>query len=133
MKKIDQTVVKETIYVAVWVLVLSALMVAVFLLLGKWDLSVLWGSLYGSFVAILNFFLLGIGVQIAVSKSDPADAKKVIRTSHSLRFLLLLVLVVVGIVVPWFHSVASVVPLLFPRIGLFFRPRFGGMDQEGGV
>ena len=125
MKKIDQTVVKETIYVAVWVLILSALMVAVFLLLGKWDLSVLWGSLYGSFAAILNFFLLGIGVQIAVAKEDPAEAKKVIRTSHSLRFLLLMILVVVGVVVPWFHSVASVVPRL--------RPRFGGMDEEGGA
>lgn len=133
MKPVDKAIRRETVYVAVWTMILCVLMHAVFLVLGRWDLTVLWGSLWGAACAVLNFFLLGLGVQIAVSKEDPKEGKKVIQISHTLRFLLLGVMAIVGVTVPVFHSVAAVVPLLFPRIGILFRPRFGGMDNEGGV
>ena len=133
MKPMDGVIRRETVYVAIWTVILSVLMNAVFLILGRWDLTVLWGSLWGSFAAVLHFFLLGIGVQIAVSKEDPKDAKKVIQLSHTLRFLLWGVMAILGVTVPLFHSVAAVVPLLFPRIGILFRPRFGGMDDKGGA
>ena len=42
MTKLDPAVKKETAYIAVWVLSLSLVMEAVFLLLGKWEPSVLW-------------------------------------------------------------------------------------------
>lgn len=135
MMKIDKTVKKETVYIAVWVLILSVLLQAVFLLLGKWELSVLFGNLYGAAAAVLNFFLLGLGVQRAVAKADPEESKKTVRLSQSLRFLMLVLLIGAGVAMPWFHSVALVIPLLFPRIGLLFRPKFRGMDQdeEGGA
>ena len=41
MKKLDATVRQETKYIAVWVLLFSAVMEAVFLIIGKWDYTVL--------------------------------------------------------------------------------------------
>ncbi len=43
--KIDAIVRRETIYIAVWVGILSLLMEAVFLIIGKWDYTVLLGNL----------------------------------------------------------------------------------------
>lgn len=135
MRKIDPAVRKETVYVALWTLILSVLMQAVFLVLGKWELSVLFGNFWGAAGAVLNFFLLGLGVQIAVSKTDPKEAQSVIRLSHTLRLLLLVVFAAVGVLVPVFQTVSAVVPLIFPQVGMLFRPKFGGIDQdkEGGA
>ena len=68
MKKIDATVLRETRYIAVVTLSLSALMEAVFLILGKWSISVLFGNIWGALGAICNFLLMGITVQNALSK-----------------------------------------------------------------
>ena len=70
MKKIDPTVLKETKYIALWVLIFSALMQAVFLVLRAWDYTVLLGNLLGGGVAVLNFLLMGITVQNALQKEE---------------------------------------------------------------
>ena len=56
----DPAVKKQTGYIAVWVILLSLVMEAVFLLLRKWDLSVLFGNLGGAAAAIGNFFLMAL-------------------------------------------------------------------------
>ena len=66
MKKTDPTVKKETIYIAVWTVILSVFIHSVFLILKRWDLTVLYGNLLGIFLAVLNFFLLGRTVQSAL-------------------------------------------------------------------
>ena len=124
MKKIDRTVIKESVYITSWVLVLSALMEAVFLVIGYWDYKVLLGNLLGAFAAALNFFLMGVSVQRALEKEEQKDAKQTLRLSRSLRMLFLFVVAVIGITVPCFHYVATLIPLLFPRIGIAFRPMF---------
>ena len=48
MSRLDPTVKKETAYAAIWVTALSFIMQAVFLLLGKWNPSVLLGNLIGA-------------------------------------------------------------------------------------
>ena len=56
----DPAVKKETGYIAAWVILLSLIMEAVFLLLRKWDLSVLFGNLGGAVISIGNFFLMAL-------------------------------------------------------------------------
>ena len=56
----DPAVRKETGYIAAWVILLSLIMEAVFLLLRKWDLSVLFGNLGGAVISIGNFFLMAL-------------------------------------------------------------------------
>lgn len=121
MKKIDATVLKETRYVAGVTLILSVAMEAVFFLLGKWSFSVLWGNVLGIFGAVINFFLMGITVQNAVIKEEK-EAKKLIQFSQSARMLMLFVIAAIGYLVPIFHTIAAVIPLLFPRVAVFLHP-----------
>ena len=62
--KIDPTVKKETLFVGGVTLILSMLMQSVFLIIGRWDLSVLFGNLLGGVIGVLNFFFLGLPKKI---------------------------------------------------------------------
>lgn len=123
MKKIDATVIKETGYIAFWVLVLSALTQSVFLVIGEWDYTVLLGNILSGAISVLNFLLMGITVQRALDKSEE-DAKKSVKVSQLYRFLLLVVVVIIGVVLPCFSTWTVIIPIFFPRIAIIFRPLF---------
>ena len=127
MKRLDQTVKRETLYIAAWTLVLSALMESVFLVIGLWKPSVLFGNLISGAAAVLNFLLMGVTVQNAVEK-DEKDAASLMRFSQSMRMLMQLAAAAVGVML--FDPVASIVPLFFPRIAVMFRPMFS-MRSDG--
>ena len=110
MKKIDQTVLETTRYIGLCTLVLSALMQAVFLVLGRWNITVLLGNALGGGVAVLNFFLMGLTVQKAVVLEEK-EAKSAMKVSQLYRNLMLIVTAVVGIAVSIFNSIAVIVPL----------------------
>ena len=120
MNKIDSTVMKETRYIAAWVIILSVIMEAVFLIIGKWDYMVLLGNLLGAFCAVANFFAMGITVQKAVEK-DEKEAKTAIKASQALRTVILFAIVAIGAAVPFFNTWTVVIPLLFPRIAIALR------------
>lgn len=121
MMKIDSTVRRETKYIAIWVFLLSLIMQAVFLIIGKWDYTVLLGNVFSGAIAVLNFLLMGITVQKAVEKSEK-DAAAMMKASQSMRSLLLFVVVVLGIALPFFNGFAAVIPMFFPRIAIAIRP-----------
>lgn len=123
MKKIDPVVLKETKYILFWSIILSALMQAVFLVIGKWNYTVILGNVLSVFVSVLNFFLMGFAIQKALEK-DEKDAKGFLTMSRSYRFLLLIIGVVVGIVCACFNTVSVIIPIFFPRIAIMFRPLF---------
>ena len=70
MTKVDPTVRKETLRVALWVGVLMLPVQAVFLLLQRWDYTVLLGNLLGSATAVFNFFLMGRMIQRALTQTE---------------------------------------------------------------
>ena len=113
-EKVDKTVIKETLYISVWVLILSAVTQAVFLIIGKWSLSVLFGNLLSGVTGILNFFLMGLTVQAALS----------MKVSQILRMLLIFAVAAVGVLLDCFNTVTVILPLFFPRIAISFRPLF---------
>ena len=114
--KIDPVIRKNTLYIAMFVLIGTALMESVFLIIGKWDVTVLWGGLWGAFAAILNFFLMAMMVQKAVTK-DKKDAASLMKVSQNLRMLLLVALCAIGAALPAFNLIAVLIPLVFPSIG----------------
>lgn len=126
MKKIDPVIIKETKYIAYFVIILSIAMEAVFLILRKWDITVLLGNLLSASAAVLNFLFMGITVQNAVMK-DEKDARTAVKASQSLRTFFLFAVAAVGALAPIFNIWASLIPLLFPRIAIMFRPLF---DKE---
>lgn len=120
MNKVDPTVRKETLFIAWVVLILSILMQSVFLILGKWDYTVLLGNLLGAALAVGNFFLMGLTVQKCLGM-EPEDAKKRMKFSQQMRYLMMVIVCVIGAALPWFNTVAVLVPQFFPRIGVTIR------------
>ncbi len=123
VKKLDKTVVKEGCFIALGVLLLSIIMEAVFIIIRRWDYTVLLGNLLGGLVAVLNFFLLGITVQNAIGKTEE-EIKNRVRFSHIMRMLLLAIGLIIGFVLPCFNSIAVILPYLFPRIAIALHPLF---------
>ena len=99
MKRIDPAVKKETLFIACFSLIFSMLMQSVFLIIAKWDYTVLLGNIYGYIISVGNFFLLGLTVQKSLTK-EPDDAKKFIKMSQSMRLMMMLVLAVAGHIIP---------------------------------
>ena len=130
MKKIDKTVLRETRYIAVLVLIFSVLMQAVFLIIRKWDITVLWGNILGGCAAVLNFFLMGLSVQAAVN-ADDKRAPNIIRMSQSLRLVMLFIIAALGVLLPVFHPLALLIPLFFPRLAITFKPLFDRQADDG--
>jgi len=135
MKKIDPAVLRETRYIALFVLALSAVMQCVFLVIGKWDKTVLLGNLLIGSAVILNFFLMGLFVQKAVTL-EPKEAKKTVQLSMMLRNVMMFAFLAVAVLLPKvFNLWASVIPVAFPRIAIFCAPLFGkrkDSSEKGG-
>ena len=123
MKKIDPTVKKETLYIFFFTVILGVLMQSVYLIIGKWNYTVLLGNLLGIAAATANFFVMGLTVQNALGK-DEKDAKNMMKFSQSIRMLVLFVVAIIGYLVPCFNLVAVVVPFIFPRIAVTLRALF---------
>ncbi len=122
MSGMDPAVRKETGYIALWVILLSVMMEAVFLIIRKWDLSVLLGNLGSAAAATLNFFLLAWTVSKALDKEQPKQAAQRVRATASLRLIGLGAVCALLIGVAHTNVYATLIPLLFPRIALAFRP-----------
>jgi MFS family permease len=127
MQNVDPVVIKETKYIALWTVVFSALLQAAFLVVGyfmpdyAWNWTVLAGNLLGGVAAVGNFWFMALGVQKALEK-EPEDAKKSMKLSSSTRMLALFIVAVIGVTLPCFHSIAVLVPYLFPRAAIAIRP-----------
>ncbi len=124
--KLQPAVKQETRKIALGVAALSAVMLLVFLAIGRFDLSVLLGALLGAAAATGNFFLMAISVQqvaeeraASPAEEDSAQADKAVRRkmqlSYTWRMLLLGGVAVLALLLPCFQPVATVLPFLFPR------------------
>lgn len=118
--KIEQAVITETKHIATGVGAMCVVMLAVFAVIGRFDYTVLLGAVLGGGFAVLNFFLMGLGVQRSVAMEDPNAAKKAMQSSYTKRLLLTAALLFVAVQVPYFNWVATILPLFFPRITIFF-------------
>ncbi len=121
MNKLDPAVRKETGYIALVTLLLGVLQQAVFLIIGKWSFSVLLGGIYGWAAALMNFFLMALTVQKAVSQEEK-DAKNTMKLSQNLRLLSLLVLAAIAYLLPFLNTVSAILPYLYPRIAIALSP-----------
>lgn len=121
MNQLDPAVRKETGYIALVTLLLGVLQQAVFLIIGKWSFSVLLGGIYGWAAALMNFFLMALTVQKAVSQEEK-DAKNTMKLSQNLRLLSLLVLAAIAYLLPFLNTVSAILPYLYPRIAIALSP-----------
>ncbi|MBQ3040634.1 MAG: ATP synthase subunit I [Clostridia bacterium] len=134
MKKIDPVIWKETGFIALVSFILSVLMQSIFLIIshwvvGAWDYTVILGNLLGYLFAVGNFFLMCLTVQKALTK-DEKDAANFVRLSQMGRMLLLFLVALAAYFIPVFNIIAVVIPFLFPRIAIMFRPLASMIKQR---
>ncbi len=114
--KIQKAIWDETRHIATGIIGLSLIMQLVFFVLGFWDMTVVWGNLLGGAYAILNFFILGLTVQKVANDADEKRGKNLMQFSYSSRMFLTVVVVFLGITLPWFNWFAVLIPQFFTRI-----------------
>lgn len=119
-------VYKETAIVAVGEVIGTAVIVAIYAVIGKFTGKVLWSALAGCMVMIVNYFIMAVTVSNATDRAtagDPAGAKKAVQLSGILRLFLMAGVLGLGILLGA-EVVALVVPLLFVRPTLFISEFF---------
>lgn len=115
MMRPQKAVLRETKHIAIGTVSMTAAMLAIYALLGKWNLTVLWGALAGMVFAIGNFFALGMAVQKAAG-ATPERGKGIIRASYSMRMLVMVVFLLIGVKLSFINVLAMAIPLVFPRL-----------------
>ena len=152
--KVQPAVQAETKKMALGVGVLTALMIAVFLILRQFDYTVLLGAVLGYAAAVGNFFLMALTVQKVTGDmpvlpqreeetkeaedeekeqplSDEAkQAGKKMQLSFLLRLLMLGGVAALAVTSPVFHPWASLLPMLFPRVVIALRSLFDNKQKE---
>ena len=116
---------KELLRIACGVSLCTAVMWVVFaaLHLVGWvvfDYRVLLGGIIGALVAIGNFAGICFVVQKVIDEPDEKKRKATLQLSYNSRMLLQAVWVVVAIAAPCFQAFASILPLFFPRITIYY-------------
>ena len=109
---------KQTARIAMGEVVCVALMLGVYALLHKLNLSVILGGLVGTVLAVGNFFFMAVIATLAADKAQAQDVEcgqKLMKSSYPIRILLLAGLLVVCAWSGYFDILALALPLLFVR------------------
>lgn len=125
-------VLKETAVIVAGQAVCTAAMIGIFALLGKFDLTVLWGGIAGALLATANFFFMSLFASLAADKAeaqDVAGGQKLIQLSYMGRMLGLFLVLFLCAKSGIFHLLALVIPLVFTRpiltVSEFFKKKGG--------
>ena len=121
IQKADPVVVKEVRFMAVASFVCACLVQIGFVIAGKWDYTVAVGGVVGWALTVLNFLLMSLGVQRAVSDPDPQHAQLVMKASYTWRTVGMLAVMVVSFVLDFIHWLPVVAAAFYPSIVIFVR------------
>ena len=125
----------DTVYLALGEVIVAALVSLAFLLFGKFSYTVVTGALLGGTVTVVNFLILSVAVNRAVTRyitergereMDEEEAEKYAKEhgmvvqnamtkSYLLRMGLMIGALVLGMVSGYFSPLATVIPLLMYR------------------
>lgn len=108
----------QTVAVAIGQMVCVAAMIGVFALLGKFQMTVLYGALAGGTVAFLNYFVMVYLANKAADKAeaqDVAGGQKMIQLSYAGRMIGVFAVLVLLAKSGFFHPLPLVLPLAFTR------------------
>lgn len=114
----DSDVIKQFKDICKINFVLTAIENAVFLVIGKWDYTVLIGSLWGFAMTSIFFYLISVSVTKALRFEDVQLAQKAMKVSQIERLLVLGVGIVLAIKLSFINAVAAIIPLLFTSISI---------------
>ena len=123
--KLEPESKKELTRILCGAAICTAVMWVVFAALGlvgwvRFDLKLVLSSLVGDAVAVGNFAGICFMVQKVIDEQDEKRRKAQLQASYNIRMLIQAVWVIVAIVAPCFQPFAGILPLLFPRITIYY-------------
>lgn len=132
--KLQEASRRELKRIAIGSVICLAVMLGVFFLLSvfrvvAFDYTVLLSGVLGTALAVGNFWLLCITIQQAAQSSDQKQMKARFQLSYNCRLVLQAAWIVAAYLLPWFHVIAAAIPLLFPRVLIFFFQKRGVLVQ----
>ena len=121
MEQSRKEVLKQTGVIAIGQAVGTAVMIGVYLLLRKFNITVVWGALLGNLLAVGNFFFMAIIATLAADRAKNQDVEggqKLMKASYPIRLLLLAGLLVLCAWAgkEWIDLVALVLPWTFVHL-----------------
>ena len=125
-------VFSQVLTVLIGELLLSALMVGVFAILGHFDKSVVYGAAAGAVITTLNHLVLVLSVMAASEKAEKQDVKggqMLIQMSYFGRTIGLFLILVLCAKSGIFNLIALVIPLVFTRPILTITDKY---NKKGG-
>ena len=132
MMDMRKFVLRQTGIVALGEILGVVIMAGIFAMLDVFDTTVLLGGIVGGIVAVVNFFAMAIGINIAADKAENQDVKggqATVKVSYILRLAVMALVLFAFAKSGLCNVIALVVPLIFVRITLtvaeFFRRKPG--------
>ena len=117
---------KEIRRIALGTLVCDGIMIAGLFLLSQFDMGtfdlprILLGTACGSIIAVANFTILCLTVQMAAEMTNQRKMKARFQLSYNIRLFLQAGWVVACFAIPQIHFVAGAAPVLFPNVVIFY-------------
>ena len=102
------------------VLLVCAMLILSVLGIGTFDYRVITGAAGGCIVAVVNFAMMCMTIQRAVSMSEQKAMKAFIQGSYNGRLFLQAGWIVAAYLMPWANVFTAAVPLLFPTLIIFY-------------
>ena len=118
----NESVKRETGYVLIGSVILCAVMLIVFLIIGQMDVKVLLGALCGYVLGCGNFFLMAMNCQKVAENYNPENKEEVnraqikLRSSYLTRTLLMLAVLIVIIKTDYVNWITAIIPVVFPTL-----------------
>ena len=135
--KLQRASRKEIRRIALGTLVCDGIMIAGLFLLSQFDMGtfdlprILLGAACGSVIAIANFTILCLTVQIAAEMDNKRKMKAKFQLSYNIRLALQAGWVVACFAIPQIHFIAGAAPILFPKLTILYLQFTGRLFPAG--
>ena len=128
---------KEIKRISIGTLACDGIMVAGLFLMSQFDIGtfdlprILLGAACGSIIAIVNFTILCLTVQMAAEMDNKRKMKAKFQLSYNIRLILQAGWVVACFLIPQIHFVAGAAPILFPNVVILYLQSKGKLFAPG--
>lgn len=110
-------------------LLLTGIMLAVYALIGRFSLKVLWSAALGAGAVLLNFTVMILALLQAEKRGSPEKGQLYVRATYALRLVLLAAVLILALKSKVFDPLATVLPLCFQPIAVWLFELFRKMKK----
>lgn len=100
-------------------LLLTGVMLAVYTLIGRFSLKVLWSAALGAGAVLLNFTVMILALLQAEKRGSPEKGQLYVRATYALRLVLLAAVLILALKSKVFDPLATALPLCFQPIAVW--------------